>query len=79
MRLLHPRIRNQQEAVSTPDVERTVQDSLGAIAGNGHLHLFSYPPVATIQRGRLGQDRLIQHQDDRALAVCQAPLEPPFA
>jgi len=79
MRLLHPGVRNQQEGVSATDIERTVQDSLGAIACNGHSHLFSYPPVATIERGRLGQDRLIQHQDDRALAVCQAPLEPPFA
>ena len=79
MRLLHPRISNQQEGISAPDIERTVEDALGAIACNRHSHLFSYPSVTTVERGRLGQNCLVQHQDDRALAACQAALEPPLA
>src|SRR5262249_53934048 len=52
---------------------------LGPRPGDGDLDLLPAPAVAAVQRRRLGDDGLVQHQPDGAPAVAQAPLEPPLA
>jgi hypothetical protein len=42
-------------------------------------HTCSPAPIAGVERGRLGEHRLIEHQDEGALPYSQATLEPPFA
>ena len=72
MRLLHPFMADEQQRVTAHDVEHSVQDALPPVAGNGDASLFATPTIATIKWRRLGDDRLVKHQDDGALS-CQKP------
>ena len=76
---LIPYIGDEQQQGSRMNVECAVHYTLSAIAGDGHAHLLPLGPIATRQRRRFCNDRLIQHQYDGALSPSQAALEPPFA
>lgn len=76
---LIPYIGDEQQQGSRMNVECAVHYTLSAIAGDGHAHLLPLWPIATRQRRRFCNDRLIQHQYDGALAPSQAALAPPFA
>jgi hypothetical protein len=54
-------------------------DPFAPIACNWYPHLLPNPAIATVQRGRLTHDRLIQHQDHRVPALTEPPFEPPLA
>jgi len=78
MRLANPFLGDQQRHVTTPDVDRPMEDSLGPVASDRHSHLLSDMAVGGIQRRCLGDDRLIEHQHHGADAAFQAGLQPPF-
>ena len=79
MRVLTPLRGDQQQDITATDVERAVQNMSGVTAGDRDALLLSDAAVATVQRWRLGDNRFIHHQDDRAL-TCEKPVfKPPFA
>jgi hypothetical protein len=41
--------------------------------------LFAAPTIATIKRRRFGDDRLVEHQDDRPLSCKKPAFKPPLA
>lgn len=74
MRLLHPLPADEEQRVAARDVKRAVQDALLPVARNRHAGLLPAPAVATVERRRLGDDRLVEHQDDGALSGEQPAL-----
>lgn len=74
MRLLHPLPADEQQRVAAVDVEAAVKDALLPVAGDGDASLFPAPSVSAVERRRLGDDRLVEHQQDGALA----PTKPAF-
>lgn len=68
MRLRHPLPADEEQRVAARDVEATVQYPLLPVAGDRNAGLLAAPAVATVERRRLGDDRLVEHQDDGALA-----------
>ncbi len=79
MRHLIPDFRDQQQDLAAPDIDDAMQDALLAIARDGDAALVPDPTVTTVERRRLTDDDLIEHQDDRALARQKSAFEPPFA
>ena len=69
MCILIPFCCNEQQGVSAPDIDNSVQNALLAVAGNRHLALFPDAAIATVERWSLSDDRLIKHQDDGALSA----------
>jgi hypothetical protein len=45
-----------------------MQNALLPVAGDGDAGLLAAPAVTTVERLRLRDDRLVEHQDDGALA-----------
>ena len=78
MRLGHPLARYQQQRVAARDVEAAVQYVLLPVAGDGHRGLLAAPAVAAVEGRRLGDDRLVEHQEHGAGAALQPAFEPPF-
>ena len=76
MRLLGPFLGDQQGDIAALDVDRSVKDPFRSIARDRHAHLLADMAVAGVERGRLGDDRLIEHQDHGADAVAQAAFKP---
>jgi hypothetical protein len=79
MRLLDPLLGNQQEELPTVNIEDAMEHPSRMRARDRHTDLLADPPLASIQRWGLGDNRLIQHQEDRPLPGGQTTLEPPFA
>jgi len=69
MDFLRPNIRDEHQALATPDVERTMQDAFGVIAGDGHTHLSTDTTITTVERRRFGNDGFVEHQRYRVRAV----------
>ena len=78
MRLVDPLLGDQQRDVAALDVDRPVEDPLGAVARDRHPDLLADVAVARVERGRLGDDRLVEHQQDGADTAFQAAFQPPF-
>jgi hypothetical protein len=72
-------MRDQERQVSGGDVERAVNDAFGSLADNGNALLLADAAIAIIQGRCLGDDDLIQHQDDRSLPLEKPAFQPPFA
>jgi hypothetical protein len=72
VRLGHPLARNQQQCVTARDIQAAVKYPLLPVAGDGHRSLLAASAVAAVERRRLGDDRLVEHQQDGALAPPQA-------
>ena len=79
MRIPRPILGDQQRQIAAPDIDRPVEHPLGVRPTDRHPHLLADGAIAVIQRRRLGDDRLVQHQDHRARATLQAAFQPPFA
>lgn len=79
MRHLVPGLRDTQHDITAPDIQHPVQDAPGMRPGDRHRHLLSPGPIAVGEGRHLGDDGLIEHEEDRAEAPVQPPLEPPFA
>src|SRR5687768_6333510 len=62
MRVFIPDVGNQEHYIATSDVEGTVQNALGTIAGYWHTSLLTDAAVTTIERRRLANDGLIKHE-----------------
>ena len=77
MRLLGPLLGDQQGHIPAADIDRPVEDPLGAIAGDRDPDLLADVAVAAIQWRRLGDDRLVEHQQHGAGAALQPALQPP--
>ena len=77
--LLRPGPGDHPRHIPGGDVDRPVEDPLGPVARDRHAHLLADVAVAGVQRGRLGGDRLIEHEHDRANAAVQPPFQPPLA
>src|SRR3712207_6207714 len=67
MRHLLPDLGDEHYYVPTADVEHSMQDALLAIPCDRNTSLLADAAVATVERRCLGDDRLIQHQDDTPL------------
>ena len=57
---------DQQRDITAPDVDRPVEDALGAVAGDRHADLLADVAIARLERRSLGDDRLVEHQQDGA-------------
>ena len=79
MSLLNPLLSDEQQYLTTMNIDRPVKDTLSTITSNGHAYLLSYTTVATIQRGRFTNEGLVKHQDDSAFSPFQAMFKPPLA
>jgi hypothetical protein len=79
MRPLGPIFGDQQREIAAPDIDRPVEDPLGAIPADRHPHLPADGTVAAIQGRRLRDNRFVQHQHHGAIAILQAAFQPPFA
>jgi hypothetical protein len=78
MGLVGPLFGDQQGHVAAPDVHRPVQDALGPVAGDRHADLLADVAVGVVERRCLGDDRLIEHEQDGVSLAVQAAFEPPF-
>ena len=74
VRLLHPFSADEQQCVATADIQTAMKDALLPIAGDGNKGLLPSPTITTVERRGLGDDRLVEHQHDGALA----PRDPAF-
>lgn len=79
MSLLNPLLSDEQHYLTTPNIDRSVEDTLSTIPCNGHAYLLPYATVATIQRRRLAYDCLVKHQDYGAFSPFQPVFKPPLA
>ena len=79
MRLLIPRLRNQEQHPATPDIEDPMKDTTRMLASHRHLDLLPTMPIAGDEGWGFGNDRLVQHQQNRVVTRSQTPFEPPFA
>ena len=78
MSLVDPFFGDQQRHVAALDVDRPVEDPLRPIARDRHTDLLSDVTIGVIQRGSLRDDRLVEHQQDRASLAVQTAFQPPF-
>src|SRR2546421_4509910 len=74
-----PYFGNQQQHIAAADIDDAMKDALLAIARDGDTALLPDAAVATVERRRLSDDDLVQHQDDTALALKQSMFQPPLA
>src|SRR5918999_2573850 len=79
MSLLNPLLSDEQHYLTTPNIDRSVEDTLSTIPCNGHAYLLPNAAIATIEGRSLANDRLVQHQNHGSLPLSQPALEPPFA
>src|SRR5262245_29390858 len=79
MRALIPHLRNQEEDITTAEIDDPMEDTAGMIAAHRDLDLLAAMPIASGQWWGFGDDRLIQHQHDRVSTSSQPPCKPPFA
>lgn len=79
MGFLDPVPSDQQEHLSALDVEHAVQDASSVISRDRDADLLPATALACIERWSLGDNGLIEHQDNGALPCRQATFEPPFA
>lgn len=74
-----PGLGDDQEPITTPDIERTMEHAPGMSARERHRDLLPPSPVTIIQGRRLGDDRFIEHQQDSAGTSSASPFAPPFS
>jgi hypothetical protein len=74
MRLLQPFSADEEQRVATADVQTTMKYPLLSVARDRHAGLLASATITTIKRRSLRDDRLIEHQQDGALA----PGKPAF-
>ena len=79
MRFLHPLIRDEQQHRTGRKVDDAVQDALAPVSCDGHTNLVSAPTITTIERRRLTDDDLVEHQDDRSFFEKKPAFQPPLA
>lgn len=79
VRLLVPNIGDQQQHITTSDIDGSVKYAPGAAASDRNAGLLAYAAVTTIQWRRFANYRLIKHENDCALLGEKATFEPPFA
>ena len=72
MRLSGPILGDQQREIAAPDIDRPMEHPLGVRPADRHPHLLADGTIAAIQRRRLRDDRLVQHQQHGARATLQA-------
>lgn len=77
MRGVVPGLGDEQEHITTPDIESTMKHASGMRARDRHRDLFPSSPITVIQGWYLGDDRFVKHQHDRAGTSTEAPFEPP--
>src|ERR1051325_6570513 len=70
--LLHPLPADQQQCVATADIQTTMKYALLPIAGDWNKGLLASATITTVERRSLGDDRLVEHQQDGALAPCKS-------
>lgn len=75
---LFPIGRYQQLDVAGLHVYRSMQNPSFVAAADRHQNLLTDSPIAGIQGRRFGEDRFVEHQQNRPHAVFQAVFEPPF-
>src|SRR5689334_22998166 len=78
MSLFLPKLADKEQDRAGMDIKHAVQNPLGAIAADPDARLLATPPITAVERWRFGDDRFIQHQDDRSDTFGQATLEPPL-
>ena len=78
MCLFDPFLGDQQGDIAALDVDRSVKDPFRSIARDRHAHLLADMAVAGVERGRLGDDRLVEHQQHGPVAALQSGFQPPF-
>ena len=74
MLVLRPSLGDHPRHIPGADVNRPVEDPLGPVARDRHAHLLADVAVAGVERRRLRDDRLVEHQHDGA----DAALQPAF-
>jgi hypothetical protein len=72
VRLLGPLLGDQERDVTGFDVDRPVEDALGAVPRDRHPDLLADGAVAGVERRGLGDDRLVEHQHHGADTAFQA-------
>lgn len=76
--LLGPFFGDQPRHITAPNVDRPVEDPLGAVPRDRHADLLPDVARAAIKRGRPRDDCLVKHQQHRAEAALQPAFPPPF-
>ena len=79
MRFLYPLICDEQQHRTGRKVDDPVQDALATVACDGDTNLLSAPTVTTIERRRLTDDDLVEHQDDCSFFEKKPVFQPPLA
>jgi len=79
MSLLNLLLGDEQHYLTTPNIDRSVEDTLSTIPGNGYAYLLPDTTIAIIQRRRFANDGLVKHQDDGAFSPFQPVFKPPLA
>ncbi len=79
MRHFIPQFGNEQQTIAASDIDDALQDALLAMARDGDAALLPDAAIATVKRWRLGNDHLVEHQDDRALSRKKSAFQPPLA
>src|SRR5262249_47766324 len=69
---LGPVLGYQQLDIARAHVDRSMQNATGMAAADRNTHLFPDVPVTGIQRRRLGNDRFIEHEENRPPALAKA-------
>lgn len=62
---LRPPFTDPQQRTATADIERAMQDAPGVAAARGDSDLLTDAAITAVQRRRLRNDRLIQHQQSQ--------------
>jgi hypothetical protein len=62
---LGPVLAYQQLDIARAHVDRPMQNPTGMTAADGDTHLPANVSVTAVQRWRLGNDRFVQHEEDR--------------
>jgi hypothetical protein len=78
MRGVVPGLGDEQEHITTPDIESAMKHAPGMRARDRHRDLLPSSPITGIQGWYLGDDRFVKHQQNRAGTSTEAPCEPPF-
>jgi hypothetical protein len=56
-----------------------MEDTTRMLASHRHLDLLTTMPIASDEGWGVGDDRLVQHQQNRVVTRSQTPFAPPFA
>ena len=79
MRRVVPGLGDEQEHITTLNIESAMEHAPGMRARDRHRDLLPSPPITVSQGRHLGDDRFVEHQHDRAGTSAEAPFEPPFS